>query len=275
LYEKHFNTGPNKKICFDIEPFKLKINGGFGGLHSVHPKPIVVESNSETTVLEIDCSSYYPTILAQILASKAFDDMAFYGIRPSDLASLIDGFKTTRIELKKENNPIHTIYKLIQNKIYGQTNAHFSKIYCPRLSWSVVLNGQILLAELISTLKPLLKDLHWVNTDGFICTVENKDISGLKERLSHFEKLYGMTIGTRDKLEVCYISGVNSVLRKSPKGEVRLKGINETFNAGSKYARDTITKLVESYKCKVLYDLTSEELWQILQKEAEKATPKA
>ncbi len=272
-FENHFDTKPNDKISFNIEPFKLEITGGFGGLHSVHSEPLVTESNSEFTVLEIDCPSYYPSLLTIISASKEFDDMAFYNICPSDPATMIDQFKTTRIKLEKESNPIHTIYKLIQNIIVGQTNANHSKLYCPRLNWSVTLNGQILLAELIFTLKPILKDLLWVNTDGFICTVKNTNITKLNGLIKDFGKEYGITIGNRDNLKFCAIATVKTVLRQNREGGVTLKGVPETFNNSSTCTYNVIKNLLKYHEYKELCDFTEEQFWQFIEREMEKQSP--
>jgi DNA polymerase elongation subunit (family B) len=91
-----------------------------------------------------------------------------------------------------------TVFKIILNSIYGRTKYNKSKLYCPALTYSVTINGQLILLEIMESLHCLFGlDITWVNTDGLILRVKRSQLNKVHDRLAELEIKFGISFGTR------------------------------------------------------------------------------
>jgi DNA polymerase family B len=195
------------------------ISCGLGGLHSQHKEPISVCSDSNRIIIELDITSYYPNLIVQLLRAGATCPL------PNLLPKMVT-FLAERIRLKEASDKIGAqVYKIILNSIYGSTNYERSKLYSPNLTFSVTLNGQLII---LNVLNLIISALHtkilWVNTDGFILTVEKAELNRLKEILEKCEQTYNIQFGTFKELKAVYIKNVNSYITLANDLSLNMRG---------------------------------------------------
>ena len=111
------NVSPLAKLDFKLANLDVR-GGGNGGLHSQHAEPRHVASTPDSMVLEIDFSSFYPTLMANVL--DRFKGQIL-NIEHKEFAILIRCLIQTRLKLKDAGDPLHNIYKLILNSPVGKT----------------------------------------------------------------------------------------------------------------------------------------------------------
>ena len=143
--------------------YGIETDFGWGGLHSARRK---YEAND--FIVNSDVSSFYPSIMIEynLLSRNVKDPHKYRQIRD------------TRIQFKKDNNPIEKSLKLVLNSAYGACMDINNELYDPRQGISICVNGQLLLLDLIEKVELEFKEeAEFIqgNTDGVMFKFNSKD----------------------------------------------------------------------------------------------------
>lgn len=194
----------NRKLFVFIGGISHKI--GFGGIHGAL-KYYVKEGN----FLHIDVGSYYPALMIN-------NGWVSRACRNPEKFSEI---RETRFALKKAGDSREYVYKIILNSTYGATKAKYNKMLDPKMANNICVNGQIILIQLITELKPYCR-LIQSNTDGLI--VEVKDISGINNVLEDFGNRFNLTF-SKTRIKKIVQRDVNNYAVQYANGKIKAKGI--------------------------------------------------
>ncbi len=135
---------------------------GLGGIHG-SMESVVVESDDENVIIDLDVTSYYPNLAIT------------NGFHPAHLGKDFVAIYKHLFEQRKgypKKSAESAMLKLALNGVYGDSNNQFSVFYDPLFTMSITLNGQLLLCLLAEGLMtiPGLR-LIQVNTDGLTVRV--------------------------------------------------------------------------------------------------------
>ena len=188
----------------------------FGGLHGAR-EDYIYEGN----MLNLDVSSYYPSMIIN------FNFMS----RASEHADLYKNLYNTRMEYKKKKDNKQQIYKILLNSTFGALKSEFNGLFDPVMSNNICVNGQLILADLIMSLRGYC-ELIQSNTDGILIKYEEKDLEIIKEICAEWELNYGLN------LEYEYVTkivqrDVNNYILKTKNGKIKGKGIFANHNGGT------------------------------------------
>jgi hypothetical protein len=169
----------NKKmLCRSIE-CKL----GLGGIHGCNPG--IYEEDDEYTILTFDVASYYPSF---VISSKIYP--APIG---RNFVKVYSGIKEQRFQYPK-THPLNKAYKDCLNSLIGYTKSVHSMFFDYKFFYSVTVNGQLILINLIEEIQDKYEEVYpiMVNTDGGELYVRKKDLQGILDTITEFGKRFGL-----------------------------------------------------------------------------------
>jgi hypothetical protein len=150
-----------------FEDLTAVINGftfvfGLGGIHG-SMESVVVQSDDENVIIDLDVTSYYPNLAI------------VNGFYPAHLGKEFCVIYKNLFEQRKQyskKSAESAMLKLALNGVYGDSNNQFSVFYDPLFTMSITLNGQLLLCLLAEGLMAIPGlQLIQVNTDGLTVKV--------------------------------------------------------------------------------------------------------
>lgn len=187
---------------------------GLGGVHaSVENK--VYRSNDTHVIKDIDVSGMYVAVAIS------------NGFYPEHLGKdFVTAYKQIQSDRKQypKGTAMNALLKLAGNGVYGNSNNPYSCFYDPKYTFSVTVNGQLQLLELVERLS-LIPGLEIIqaNTDGVTVYIERE--------LENFFHMWcqDWEIHTGLKLEEVeysrmWIRDVNNYLAETVDGELKRKG---------------------------------------------------
>lgn len=151
---------------------KATVNGfdfvfGLGGIHG-SMESVVVESDDEYAIIDLDVTSYYPNLAI------------VNGFHPEHLGKQFCSIYKHLFEQRKQypkKSAENAMLKLALNGVYGDSNSEHSVFYDPQFTMSITLNGQLLLCLLAEALFEIEGiQLVQVNTDGLTVRVRRSDV---------------------------------------------------------------------------------------------------
>lgn len=143
---------------YSIDQIDCELTPGLGGLHGNRrsvlknvnkmwndrhywgDQAISFYSDSDFVVLNLDFQSYYINLLVQILKKSQSE---------KNIQHLLENFNKKRVELKKQKSPMDKSYKIAALAVTGNLNNRFSDLYNRQHYYSMTLNGQLTIMELI------------------------------------------------------------------------------------------------------------------------------
>ena len=151
------------------ENLKIDICGvehvfGFGGLHGAREN-----YTCEGNMLNVDVGSYYPSLMI---------NFGFIS-RASEHPDLYKNLYNTRMEYKAKKDNKQQIYKILLNSTFGALKSEFNDLFDPVMSNDICVNGQLILTDLIMSLRPYT-ELVQSNTDGILVKYKEKDLDIIK-----------------------------------------------------------------------------------------------
>lgn len=191
---------------------------GLGGIHGSVENEII-ESDQDHVIVDLDVTSYYPTLA---IAN---------GFRPAHLgAAFVDIYKHLFDQRKQypKGSPENAMLKLALNGVYGDSNSVFSVFYDPQFTMSITLNGQLLLcllAEMVMRHVPGAK-LIQCNTDGATVRIPHGSSMALKEVTEWWERQTKLSLEQATYQKMC-IRDVNNYVGQYLNGKVKRKGAYE------------------------------------------------
>lgn len=180
---------------------------GFGGIHG-DKKAFKYKGD----IIYFDVNSYYPSMMIEYkFLSRACKNS-------KDFKNLYD----TRFKLKSLKDKKEYIYKILLNASYGATKDKYNKMFDPVQANNICVNGQILLADLIMSLKKYTIIIQ-SNTDGIILSYNPDDLDKILKLKSDWEEYYNLKLGV-DFLKEIYQRDVNNYIMVKQDGTVKGKG---------------------------------------------------
>jgi hypothetical protein len=179
----------------------------------------IIESNEGFVIVDLDVTSYYPTLA---IAN---------GFRPAHLGgSFVDIYQHLFEERKKhpKGSPENAMLKLALNGVYGDSNNVFSVFYDPLFTMSITLNGQLLLcllAEMVMQHVPGVQ-LIQCNTDGMTVRIPHGSSAVLKRVCDWWQEQTKLTLEQMTYRRMC-IRDVNNYIGQYLDGKVKRKGAYE------------------------------------------------
>lgn len=163
----------------DVRLFENDVNFGNGGIHSVFRSNLYVESNDEWVLLDVDATSYYPSLLIQHKClSRCVTDPGKY-----------EWIYNERVRIKHLKNKTNQdeksqmAYKLILNTSFGASGNKYLEMYDPYKCTTTCRLGQLFLAALSNKLYKTVPGLKVIqtNTDGIFIYVKRKHLDLVRE----------------------------------------------------------------------------------------------
>lgn len=235
----------------ELETRKLKhhLHGvehtfGFGGLHGA-----LEQYKGEGHYMQIDFASYYPSL---IINNEFIDNIQTY-----------KKLYHTRLMLKLSEDPKQDVYKILLNSTFGAMKNQYNRLYHPQMANNIVVNGQLILAYLIESLRPAC-ELIQSNTDGIIIKYEPVMQESIIWMLEMFEKKFELTFDV-DLINKIVQKDVNNYVIQYQNGKVKAKGRFANFDGGD-FERNSLTiidkALVDYYMKGIRINKTVVECWK-------------
>lgn len=190
---------------------------GTGGLHGCIDSG-TVESSDEKVIVDLDVTSYYPSLAI------------VNGIFPEHLGKefclIYKRLKEQRMTYKK-GTPENAALKLALNGVYGDSNNKFSPFYDPQYTMSITINGQLLLCMLAEKLMRINGlEMIQANTDGVTVRVDRAKVGEMEAVCREWERLTGLELESA-RYSRMFIRDVNSYIAEYENGKLKRKGAYE------------------------------------------------
>jgi len=201
----------NYDVSLEATVAGLPHSFGWGGLHGAPAEPI----HRKGLLIHVDVTSYYPSLMIE------YDLLTRNCRRKEKFKEIYD----KRVELKRQGKKKEQApYKIILNGTFGICKDKMSKAYDPQMSNNVVINGQLLLLDLIEKLEGHC-ELIQSNTDGLIIQVEDTDAAFDKvdDICWEWEQRTRMSLGF-DTLNEIWQGDVNNYVFRFDSGKLERKG---------------------------------------------------
>ena len=132
-----------------------------GGLHS-KDDPRVIWANPGEVLADPDVNSMYPSFIVEYkVCPHHLNSKVFLGI--------VEWLRKTRLEAKHEGRKLEAnALKIVINRIYGALNDAMDYLYDPECTFTVTINLQLLLCNLIEAFEINNFDVLSANTDGLL-----------------------------------------------------------------------------------------------------------
>lgn len=210
------------KDAFTVRLFDNDVSFGNGGIHSVYANNIYVEASEDWILLNVDASSYYPSMLIQ------FNCLSRAVKRPEIFTEIFE----ERIKLKNkpnrtpEEDDIQKADKLVLNTTYGASGNQYLELYDPYMCSRCCRLGQIFLAALANKLVYSINGLKVIqtNTDGILIYCRRKDLDKVKMLQAEWTKVSGINMEF-DYVSKIWQRDVNNYVLVKEDGKIKRKGL--------------------------------------------------
>jgi hypothetical protein len=189
---------------------------GVGGLHSVD-EPGVFQSDDTHVIIDLDVTSYYPSIIIQNRLAPNQIGPDFY----KDMRLLRD----KRVAAKKAGDKVTSdAIKLIVNSTFGHLNNRWSPLRSIPDALRITVNGQLYLLMLIESLHDNGAQILSANTDGVtIRWTRGAAELFLDGIIADWQSATGFVLERAD-YAVYARRDINGYLALTSEGKVKLKG---------------------------------------------------
>lgn len=216
----------------EVNLFDNKIVFGIGGIHSVYSENIVTKTDNQSSLINIDVTSYYPNLMMKfgylsrnISEPEKYEEI--YNMRVDLKRQMKEEEKANgKTELWKKLKAQQEGLKLILNTTYGATKNKYNALYDEYQASSLCYLGQLLLAALANKIYTKVGAIIiQTNTDGILIKVLNDNIEDVKKLVSEWEQLTGFTM-EYDYIKMFFQRDVNNYIEvtDNPKKPYKLKG---------------------------------------------------
>jgi len=201
---------------------KATVNGfdfvfGLGGIHG-SMESVVVESDDEFAIIDLDVTSYYPNLAI------------VNGFHPEHLGKQFCVIYQYLFEQRKQypkKSAENAMLKLALNGVYGDSNSEHSVFYDPQFTMSITLNGQLLLCLLAEALFEIEGiQLVQINTDGLTVRIPRSE----KPRLDFASFMWQEQTGLQLEeafYKTMFVRDVNNYIGLFGDGTTKRKGAYE------------------------------------------------
>ena len=192
----------------------MEFHFGIGGVHASAENKIFV-SNDKYQIVDIDVTGMYPAVAIVNHFS------------PEHLGeSFVQVYKQIVMDRAryKKGTAQNAVLKLASNGVYGNSNNPYSPFYDPQYTFSVTVNGQLQLLQLVELIS-LIPGLELIqtNTDGITVYIERKYENLFKFWCDEWEKMTGLVL-EEVRYSRMWIRDVNNYFAETEDGKLKSKG---------------------------------------------------
>ena len=197
-----------KKNQLDIMIAGVPHQFGWGGVHGAIP-----QYSGEGYFLNMDVTSLYPSLMIQYdLHSRNMKD-------PQKFVDIYN----TRVQYKKEKNPLQLPLKLVLNSTYGVMKDKNNDLFDPLQANRVCIYGQLLILDLVEKLEPHCKIIQ-SNTDGVLIKMNSYDDYDLIDDIAYeWEQRTHLNLEF-DEYRKVFQKDVNNYIIVDAEGHYKSKG---------------------------------------------------
>lgn len=202
-----------------FDDLSVEVNGftfdfGLGGIHGSIDSSIV-KSNDTHVIIDLDVTSYYPSIA---IVNRIYPEHL-----GETFCDIYGNLKTERIKHDKKS-AINAALKLALNGTFGDSNSIYSPFYDPKFTMGITVNGQLMLCMLSEQLMKT-RGLRMVqaNTDGVTVYCPRNCIETLRSIAQWWENLTGLELG-ENIYQRMFIRDVNNYIAEDIDGNIKRKG---------------------------------------------------
>jgi hypothetical protein len=210
-------------VSCEVDGFRFDF--GTGGIHGSVARQHV-RADDEHAIIDLDVTSYYPSIA---IANRLY---------PAHLGELFCDIYTDVMNQRRgypKGTPENAMLKLALNGVYGDSNNPYSPFYDSQYTMAITVNGQLLLCMLAERLMATVPGLQMIqiNTDGLTVRVPRRFEWLVKDAGDWWQGVTGMAL-EESRYAHMYIRDVNNYLAVSEAGKVKRKGAYETALPGDR-----------------------------------------
>lgn len=228
---------------FDVRLFNNDVTYGNGGIHSVYSKNLYVEADEDYALVNIDATSYYPSMLIQ------FNCLSRTVEHPEIFKMIFD----KRVEIKHkavktmEDEEAQRAYKLVLNTTYGASGNKYLDLYDPHQTTKCCRLGQLTLSALACRIVHSISSAKIIqtNTDGLLLYIHRKDIPMLRQLEQEWTAVTGINMEEEEYSKI-WQRDVNNYLMVDTKGHTKYKGswLNDCYERPGYVAIGPLTAFV-------------------------------
>jgi len=207
--------GKIKNLNCVVDGFKFVF--GTGGLHGC-VDPCTVESDAERVIVDLDVTSYYPSL--------AIENTVFPQHLGKEFCNIYAKLKKERMRHAK-GSPQNAALKLALNGVYGDSNNVYSPFYDPQYTMAITINGQLLLCMLAEWLMEIDGlEMIQANTDGVTVRIDRKKTHLLEAVCKKWEAWTSLELESATYKRM-FIRDVNNYIAEYDNGKLKRKGAYE------------------------------------------------
>ncbi len=208
------DTGAAIDAAFTLAGCEVSL--GVGGLHTVD-KPGRLEATEETGIIDLDVTSYYPSLMIN------------EGVYPSQMGpeflTDLKDIRARRLEAKKAGDKITSeALKIVLNATFGKLNDQWSPIRSVSNAFRVTINGQLYLLMLMEALASAGFEILSANTDGVTIRGKRSHLAAeLPGVIDPWQQATGLTLEQTAFARIAR-RDVNTYVAVTEDGKVKSKG---------------------------------------------------
>ena len=238
-----------KSLQLGMLEYKL----GVGGLHSVDG-PGVFEADEENAIIDLDVTSYYPSIIVQEnlfpkqLGPDFVEDMRT--LRTTRIAAKEGEKKAKKAgdkEAETKHKHVNAALKVVLNSTFGKLNDVYSPLRSTPDALRITINGQLMLLMLVEMLETAGATILSANTDGVTVRWDRKEAARRLPRvIDDWQSTTGYELEQVNYDRLCR-RDVNAYLAVKDDGEVKRKGAFDKNPLTGKWDRIVVKIAAEAY----------------------------
>lgn len=198
----------------DVELAGLHFHFGVGGVHASAENKIFY-TDDDYQIIDIDVSGMY----VAVAIANNFEPEHLKG----SFGPAYKAVKEDRARYAKGSS-LNAALKLAGNGVYGNSNNPYSVFYDPQYTFSVTVNGQLQILQLVELID-LIPDCELIqaNTDGITIRILKQNEALFRMWCNEWEKMTGLVL-EYVKYNRMWIRDVNNYISEKMNGELKRKG---------------------------------------------------
>lgn len=205
----------------NVKLYGNDVSFGDGGLHSVIHENVYAEQDNEYSLINVDVTSYYPSIMIvyDLLSRACNTTQIFKDIYNERVTIKHKADKTIEEEELLDGD------KLVMNTTYGACGNKYIELYDPYRRSCVCKLGQLLLAAFANKCYNNVTNLSILqtNTDGVLMYLPRNQVDKLRSLKEEWMSITGLDF-EEDIVDKIWQCNVNNYLMVMGNGKIKSKG---------------------------------------------------
>lgn len=227
--------------------FDNDVSVGDGGLHSVLKKQLYVESDSEWVLLNLDVSSFYPSLMIVYkLLSRTVQNL-----------QLFENIRNERVQIKHktvktlEDEETQMAIKLVLNTAYGCSGNEYLPMYDPYMRTCVCRIGELILIAIANYLYKVVPGLRIIqsNTDGILLYCRRSSVELVKTLVAKSSEITGMEFDLDEVVKIWQRDVNNYLMVELEKGKEVVKNRGDWLKCEIRKAGSVRISPLKAFVC--------------------------